>query len=291
MSKWFGGILLILVILSLPFLIGLLIFIFDSRISLSNNDLIAILLILSFSFIYLAIFYSIGVLVSTATLDSSRSLLISIFIWLFFILLVPNFGHYLAEYLFKIPSRDIIEHNLAQIEKERQDEIQKAIKPYILSQNISEAEALKIAGIEEINKKYNEKSQKIYSNYKSKVKALTRIVRAINIISPTSCFIYSLTEISHTGQEAKEDFERQKEEYLRIYRNYVLKKYREELEKNPKFSVMDKLDLSEIPTFAFKERTLSERLSTIYIYILSMLFWLFLFLILSIFIIQRSDVR
>ncbi|MEW6455721.1 MAG: ABC transporter permease subunit [Acidobacteriota bacterium] len=294
LSKWLGGMLTISIMIFLPsFLTGLIILVLGTKINLESQHWYAILFIVIFSILYLSIFYCIGVFISILALNSFRSILISLFFWAFFILISPTLSSYISTKVYKISSPDIIDHQLAQLEKERQGEIQRALRPYYISNvKMPESEIHKLAGIEKIKKKYSKKRSEIVTNYKRKTKYQVKITKWVSsILSPIPSFIYLVTEISSTGLDSVEEYNKQKDSFDNIFWSYVKRKYAGQLRKNPNFSVNDRLDLSDRPFFTFKNKKLSERISSNYPFIFILFFYFPLFLILSNFVIQKADVR
>ncbi len=293
LSIWAGGIITIAIMLFLPsFLTGIIILLFK-RIDLRVEDWCAIFFIVIFSILYLGIFYCIGLFISILTMSSFRAALISVFIWVLFVLFSPTLSSYISTKLYKIPPPDVIDHQLAQLEKERQSELQRALRPYyIRNLKIPEIEIHKLAGVDRINMKYREKRLKIENDYEKKSRYQVNITKWVSsVLSPSTSFIYLITEISSTGLDSVEEYNRQKSNFDSLFLSYVEKKYAEQLKKNRNFSMMDRLDLSDRPSFIFKNKNLLERLSSSYTNIFILFFYFFLFTILSNFVIQRADVR
>ena len=91
-AKWIGGYTSLLVSL-LPALVLMLLFLTASaRAPLEAEHWIRLLVIIGFSFIYLSVFFTLGLLISTLTHRSSTALILVLFIWVIWVLGMPRAG-------------------------------------------------------------------------------------------------------------------------------------------------------------------------------------------------------
>ena len=92
LAKWIGGFTSLLVCL-LPALVLMLLFLTASaRVPLEAEHWIRLLVIIGFSFIYLSVFFTLGLLISTLTHRSATALILVLFIWVVWVLGIPRAG-------------------------------------------------------------------------------------------------------------------------------------------------------------------------------------------------------
>jgi len=103
-GKWLGNFLS----LSIPFLLVVLLgFAFvnlDRDIHFSANQLVRLVLILCVTLFYIALFLSLGILISTLTKKAAISVVALLFVWVLMVFVIPNLGNLLARQLVDVPS-------------------------------------------------------------------------------------------------------------------------------------------------------------------------------------------
>ncbi|HQH45555.1 MAG TPA: ABC transporter permease subunit, partial [Candidatus Aminicenantes bacterium] len=104
LAKIIGG----AVTLWVPFLIalaaGLVVLLLHPRIAWGAADWGALGLILAGGFVYLLLFFGLGLLVSSRHASSASSILTCLFLWVVFVLVVPNLSPYVASLIRPAPS-------------------------------------------------------------------------------------------------------------------------------------------------------------------------------------------
>ena len=91
-AKWIGGYTSLLVSL-VPALVLMLLFLTASaHVPLEAEHWIRLLAIIGFSFIYLSVFFTLGLLISTLSHRSSTALILVLFIWVIWVLGIPRAG-------------------------------------------------------------------------------------------------------------------------------------------------------------------------------------------------------
>lgn len=104
LGKAIGSFISLLVPLVIPFLIGLIMLNLFPDISLSGGDWARIGLIFLFFLLYLSVFFTLGLFVSSRTNRSSSSLFILLFIWVTFIFVIPKAAVITSGHLNPVPS-------------------------------------------------------------------------------------------------------------------------------------------------------------------------------------------
>ena len=89
-AKYIGAMLCLLVPFLISLLLAVILLAMSTSISLSTDDFLRIGGIIFASVAYLSVFYLIGLLISAATRRTSTALMLSMFVWGFFVLVYPN---------------------------------------------------------------------------------------------------------------------------------------------------------------------------------------------------------
>ena len=134
------------------------------------------------SVIYLAIFFSLGLLISSLTSRAASSLVISLFAWAMLVFVIPNLGNILARQFVKIPS-------VQQLEVRRQQVWIKAVFEAInKGKSWDEAQAA-----------ISSENDKLINDYRSRFNQLVALSQNITRFSPAAAFTYLATDIAGTG--------------------------------------------------------------------------------------------
>jgi len=132
------------------------------------------------SAIYLAVFFSLGLLISCLTHRSSTSLVISLFVWTILVFLIPNLGNILARQLVQIPTVQQLELKREQIQIKTELEVH---RPQTGSER---TECLKRADSER---------EMLTEDYRNRFNRLVKVSQNITRISPAAAFTFLATDI------------------------------------------------------------------------------------------------
>lgn len=123
MGKFAGGMMSV----SLPMLLGLLasliVIWFSGDVVLKASDWVRIGLILLASLLYVSFFFTLSLLISSLTERSATSLVLLLFLWVFFVIIVPNMGPYVAKQVRAIPDRVIVDNKSSALREEMYNKI------------------------------------------------------------------------------------------------------------------------------------------------------------------------
>jgi len=229
-AKITGTYIVFIVFFLLSFIIGLLIILIDGSVSLAEGHFwknLAVMLLITFGFIF--IMFSFGTLASCLTRDSVSSIVILLFIWVIFFSFIPKVSPIIAEIVYPVKTekavwdekylvRKELEQELDGIRKEtletllgdhgiapedisfdkmREPEVQNIFREY--DKTIGETEA-------DYQDKIIKAMEKIDQNHAQKLKTQQHIAKNISRLSPISCYMYLMTEISSTGLLEMENF-------------------------------------------------------------------------------------
>jgi len=104
LGKAIGGYISLLMPLLIPLVLSLIILSVAPNLALSGQDWGRLFLILLMFFLYLSVFFSLGLFVSARTSRSSTSFLILLFIWVVFVMVIPKAAVITAGQIKPIPS-------------------------------------------------------------------------------------------------------------------------------------------------------------------------------------------
>jgi ABC-type transport system involved in multi-copper enzyme maturation permease subunit len=228
LGKWAGNFLS----LAAPFLLvtglGLALMSFDPDLRLSPPELGRFVLILAAGLVYVALFLSLGLLVSSLVRRSATSLVVLLLVWAALVFVLPNLGTMLARQFVDVPSVKALS------EKRQQIWTREVLKTYTERGTWAER-------VETMNREFD----RMEEDYRLKFDRLVRLSRSINRLSPAASFVDAATEIAGTGIGEET---RLKAEVIR-YKNQAL----------PTLS-RDRT-AKEAPAFSYRARRLTEVLA------------------------------
>ncbi len=182
LGKWIGGFISFIVPFFIAVLLGTILISLSPQIKLDGADWLKLGLLLFSAVIYLAIFFSLGLMISSLSHRASSSLVISLFVWAMMVFVIPNLGNILARQFVKIPS-------VQQLEVRRQ---QVWIKEVFERIN-------KGKNWEEVQATISSENDKILVDYRTRFNQLVALSQNITRFSPAAAFNYLATDLAGTG--------------------------------------------------------------------------------------------
>ncbi len=294
LAKIIGG----AVTLWIPFLLALglsLIFLLlHPRIAWGASDWGALAMILLGGFIYLGIFFGLGLLVSTRHASSASSILTCLFFWVLFILVVPNLSPYAASLIRPAPS--IIEVNRLidritdterddlgrKLSKERTEAVREANPVLAEIVRMSESEIKKEiarntdfarayglyrkeseAAWREANVIQGARAKAIRDDLALKETAQTRLSIALSLASPLAALTYFCADLTHSGSRNQIHFQGIARVFWEAYEKYRGPKMEEMRRVDPTADLWNTaVDVRDMPRFVYKEEALIGRLKS-----------------------------
>jgi ABC-type transport system involved in multi-copper enzyme maturation permease subunit len=321
LGKIIGGTLTLLIPFLLSLIIGFLVILLNPRVLWKGADWGAFGLILLGSILYFTFFYCLGIFISSRHHSSSSSIMTSLFVWVFFILIIPNLSPYIASFLVQTPSRIKIDREIAMITDVERDELgrklsgEKKIEMYRkypeLAEKLSEAEIKRrVAQDPDYRKAYKElrdaigrawdEANRIQGNKAGvlerelgrKQEAQERLAIWISMISPLSDFTYLATDLSSTGIRSRNHFSRIAEGWWRAFGAYKRKKLASLQEENPTADWWNTpVDVSDMPRFQYQQEALKDRFGGTIRFFVVLIFFNLIFFIAAYFSFIKYDVR
>jgi ABC-type transport system involved in multi-copper enzyme maturation permease subunit len=267
LGKWLGNFLSLAVPFALVTLLGVALLSLDPEINWSAAQLGRLGLILVLTFVYIAFFLSLGILISTLTRRAAGSIVILLFIWALVVFVIPNLGTLLARQLVEVPSVKALGEKRQQV----------WTREVLLS--IGESKRTGSNWADHV-RTINQEDDRLEENYRAKFERLVRLSKNINRLSPAASFVYAVTDVAGTGIGEES---RLKNEVVR-YKNSIVQKMIA--------SIVSGTKADAYPAFAHVPRTLPEIFSQGSLFDGTWLvFFNILFFTLSYFVFVRYDVR
>jgi ABC-type transport system involved in multi-copper enzyme maturation permease subunit len=231
-GKWLGNFLSLSVPFLLMTLLGFVLINLDPGVGFPASSIGRFFILILTALVYIALFLSLGILVSALTRRAASSLVILLLIWAVTVFVVPNLGTLVARQMVDVPSVKAL--------SEKQDQLWTR---EVLQMEI-ERRAKNDRGTGDLVKKHfetiNRELNQMEEDYRNKFDRLVRLSKNINRLSPAASFVYATTELAGTGIGEES---RLKEDVLR-YKDSVLSN----LERGEK----------QVPAFAYRYRSIGQ---------------------------------
>jgi ABC-type transport system involved in multi-copper enzyme maturation permease subunit len=267
LGKVIGGFISLLIPLIIPLVLSLLILLVFPNISLSGEDWIRLLLMFLIFFLYLSIFFTLGLLVSARTSRSSTSFLILLFIWVTFVMVIPKISVMAAARLNPIPSVHEVTAKKDAFLQQIQGGAQKRYIDWIKENSPKTAEDKKT--FQERFKKFLEDYQqeltgKIDANnaalerdYQLRKNSQDRLAINLSRISPASALTFSTMSLARTGVDEHERFLASVRAYKPIFTKWANAKMMRTLDLSGTGQTA-KVVLDDMPLHKFEAETLAK---------------------------------
>jgi ABC-type transport system involved in multi-copper enzyme maturation permease subunit len=184
-GKWIGGFMSFILPFFIAVLLGTILITLSPMVDMNTYNLLKLGMFMLSSVIYLAIFFSLGLLISCLTHRTSTSLVLSLFVWVILVFLIPNLGNILARQLVQIPT-------VQQLELRRTQNWAK--NRFMQKQTRSDTSELR-----NFKKRLEEESKQFIDDYRNRIKRLVKVSQNITRISPAAAFTFLATDIMGTG--------------------------------------------------------------------------------------------
>jgi len=291
LGKWIGGTLSLLIPFIFSLLISTIYITLNPNINWDCSAWATFFLFLIASIVFISAFYLLGLLVSSFSKYASTSILSSLFLWVIFILVIPNLSPYIAAQLYRIPSVNKIEKEVNRIRGIERDELgRKLVKEvaekyeqqygqvFVDLQNMNrnairqrtetdpnfkamyESYMIEYSDAwQDANRIQAEKANRIRKDLDNRSGIQTFIAKHIACLSPYANYVYLATDLTGTGLRSLSYFSRVASEYYATMSSYLQSKEEQARQKDPTFGNNSFLDVSDRPRFIYREEPLSIR--------------------------------
>jgi len=197
-GKWIGGFISFILPFFLAVLLGTILATLSPMVDMNPYNLLKLGLFLLSSVIYLAVFFSLGLLISCLTHRSSTSLVISLFVWAIFVFLIPNLGNILARQFVRIPTAQRLELKREQIQNKYRSEYNR-IKSLFEIKRIPKTQQDFDKREEVLVGRFAAEVDELGEVYSNRFNSLVKVSQSITGFSPTAAFTFLATDIMGTG--------------------------------------------------------------------------------------------
>lgn len=188
-GKWIGGFLSFILPFFLAVLLGAIFVTLLPMVQMSAQDGAKLGLFLLSGVIYLASFFSLGLLISCLTHRSSTSLVLSLSAWTILVFLIPHLGNLLAHQVVPIPAARQLNLRHEQLRHQANSELEQIPKT---APDFARREmALWL--------RFEAESSKLDEDYRNHLHRLVKAFQNITRLSPASAFTLLATDIMGTG--------------------------------------------------------------------------------------------
>lgn len=183
-GKWIGGFTSFILPFFIAALLGTIFVTLLPMVQMSAQDWAKLGLFLLSAVIYLAVFFSLGLLISCLTHESSSSLVVSLFAWTILVFLIPNLGNILARQFVEVPTVQQLELRRRHIALSAQMEINRLPDGHERG-----------ARFERTRSEQNQ----VTEDYRNRFDHLVTLSQNITRVSPTAAFTFLATDLMGTG--------------------------------------------------------------------------------------------
>jgi ABC-type transport system involved in multi-copper enzyme maturation permease subunit len=207
-GKWIGGFTSFIVPFFIAVLLSTILVTISPLVQMDGENWAKLGLFLLSSVLYLAVFFSLGLLISCLTHHSSSSLVISLFLWAMLVFFIPNLGNILARQFVEIPTVQQLEVKRSQIWiKEVFERINR------------EKNAREVVG------SINSENDKLIADYRNRFDRLVSVSQNITRFSPAAAFTCLATDLMGTGISE----ERRLKKAVLLYKDLIWNKQQDDL--------------------------------------------------------------
>jgi ABC-type transport system involved in multi-copper enzyme maturation permease subunit len=180
LGKWISGLMGLVAPLLVAILISAIVINLSPQIQMDWEHWLKLILLIVSSMLYLAFFFSLGLLVSCVYTRSSSALVVSLFLWIFFVFIIPGLGRITAETLVDIPPAQsiMIREHMAEVKRVQQEIEESGGYRYIMD--------------------YPE-IDKLLADYRGKLERQLEFSKSITRISPAAVYTLLATDFAGTG--------------------------------------------------------------------------------------------
>ncbi|MFC1537816.1 ABC transporter permease [Candidatus Latescibacterota bacterium] len=201
----------------------LLIMFTGSEVVFSFDILIKTVVIFIAAYVFLLMMFTIGIFISIWTGRSTTSIMTLLFLWVFFVFVIPKTSPMLAEILYPVKSKQVVSMEIKMATDDIENELNE--KRGELLDSVGEEVGVEMNGMiffgqgdaekrDEALARYNEikgpleqeyedmknnSIQNIETDYNNRLSMQTNIARNLARVSPVSCFMFLFSEIAGTG--------------------------------------------------------------------------------------------
>lgn len=290
-AKWLGSFLSFL-IGYVPGLLVVALFVeLHPAIMLDTTDYVSIFVIDVLSILYVACFFSLGLLVSCRCSEPRTSLILLLMLWTLLILIIPSFTAYSGVILRPTPAPYAIEKQIREIQREEyvraweRTQLYKEQGESIQSgRQVSELRSYQNQIVWEEIQNVQRRVSRVRNPYTQKLHQQVQLSQVMSYLSPLPAFVYLISDLCYTGNLGDWHFRRSVDRYQSELMNYLHERLKvAELSSQP--------DLDMLPEFGYRELGISEIVQIHWASLVCLVLYPILFFLGAYFSFLKYDVR
>jgi len=270
MGKVIGGYISLLIPLIIPLILSLLILLVYPNITLAGEDWIRLLLMFLIFFLYLSVFFTLGLFVSARTSKSSTSFLVLLFVWVVFVTVIPKVSVLVASQLNPIPSVHEITAKKDAFLQQIQGSGQKEAQDWVKANSPKQGEDRKVFQekfrkyLEDLQQsltaKIDENNASLERDYQLRKSSQGRLAVNLSRVSPASALMFASMSLARTGVDEHDRFLASIRAYKPIFTKWANEKYMRTLDLSGTGQTA-KVVLDDMPAHKFDAESLSKSLA------------------------------
>ena len=265
LGKIIGNFISLMIPLLVPLLLGLIILVVYPDIVLTADDWARIGIIFVLFLLYLSVFFSLGLFVSSRMSSASGSLLALLFIWVTFVIIVPKASVMVAGQAYPIPSV----HEVTAQKDAFLQEIQASARPMMQewmkdnpNDKSTEWQEKFRSFLEEMQQgltaKIDAKNKELEDEYQAKRRAQQNIALNVSRISPASSLTFAAMSLGRTGIHEHERFLNSIKQYKPVFTKWANAKMMQSINFKDPTAQQAKPDINDMPVQNFQFESLRD---------------------------------
>jgi ABC-type transport system involved in multi-copper enzyme maturation permease subunit len=264
LGKVIGGYFGLLIPLIIPLTLGSLILLIYPNINMSGQDWGRLLLTFLIYFLYLSVFFALGLFVSARTHKSSNSLLILLFLWITFVTIIPKIAVLSASQISPVPSvheitakkNAFFQQTFGGAQKRMMDWMKENAPKTAQDQKAFQDKFKKFQEdfLHEMTSKTDEYNAALERDYQARMRAQERLAIDLSRISPASALNFSTMSLARTGLDEYNQFLGSLRAYRMIYSEWM----------RPRILLsgeQGKVNLADMPQYKYEPEALGKSLA------------------------------
>jgi len=242
LGKLLAGLMTLFIPITIAFITGILIWQLSAMIDLTGADWARIGVIYITTLIFISVMYQIGLFASCITKRSSVSLLLTMFFWMFFIIVIPNVSLHFATFFRPLETKEATEKHLQDIRARQRTErrelekqvpwkgeivdIEEGLHRFLVicDQQALESRQKRHAALEPLIIKHAEERWKIKHAYIENLFKQKQLTDTLSRISPISLYGAVTSVLAGTDVSSCQDFIKAAREYRHEVIDYIRSK-------------------------------------------------------------------
>jgi ABC-type transport system involved in multi-copper enzyme maturation permease subunit len=260
LGKFIGGLVSLLVPLSVPLLTGFILLTVYPDVSLSGEDWARIGLIGGLFLLYISVYFTLGFLISTLTGRPSNSLFVLLFIWVASVFVIPKAAVMVTKKFHPIPSIHEITAQKDAALREIQGSVQREqlkmlqARPAKITPEWNEKwRELNNRLVEDVPAQISARNVEIERDFQAKRHAQQAIAFNLSRISPASALTYGAMRLGKTGPDENERFLNSVKAYRPVFTKWINTR-------NTSATMAQKPDIESMPRHTFEPENLRNSL-------------------------------